>query len=244
MLIFPAAANANAAAKLLPLIMFFDLNMKLVTSTVVVAAASLPLSYAQAEAAQEMYYHPSNGQCEWTKNYTSVDYVTGACQFAFNHAKIINSNEPLDGDSGLFVLRYDAANWRADDEDATLICFPNNTVIYSLTPLADNITKADFDGDGFYYLKENLDTVADGVKNLASPGFFYAKDGIVDALVNGTSGDWNYTNAEGPNYLHLCDIMGNLSSPPSDIPSSAHKSTHWQSIAMVVQGLAFFAFLQ
>ena len=150
--------------------------MKLAIATVLVVA-SLPLSYAQSEhgsKAQEMYYRPPNGECDFGTNYTTADYVTGACPFAFNHNKIILSNEPLDN-SGLFLLRYDAANWRDDDKDATMLCFPNNTVIYSLTQMADNITKGNFEGDGFYYLKENLDTVADGVENLASPGFFYAK---------------------------------------------------------------------
>lgn len=227
--------------------------MKLAIAIVFVVA-SLPLSYAQSEQgskAKEMYYRPPNGKCDFGTAYTTADYVTGACPFAFNHNKIILSNEPLDN-SGLFLLRYDAANWRDDDKDATMLCFPNNTVIYSLTQMADNITKANFEGDGFYYLKENLDTVADGVENLASPGFFYAKDGIVDALLDVSTGAWNYTNAEGPNYLNLCDLMGEsepiVPSPsPSSVtnpPSSAHKCTHWQSIAMVVQVAAFFASLQ
>eukprot|EP00986_Skeletonema_menzelii_P020298 scaffold30765_cov160-Skeletonema_menzelii.AAC.2 len=118
--------------------------------------------------------------------------------------------------------------------------------------MADNTTKANFDGDGFYYLKENLDTVADGVENLESPGFFYAKDGIVDALVDDSTVAWNYTNAKGKDYLNLCDLMGEsepiVPSPsPSSVtnpPSSANKSTHWQSIAMGVQVLAFFASLR
>lgn len=186
--------------------------MKLAIAIVFVVA-SLPLSYAQSEhgsKAQEMYYRPPNGECDFGTNYTTADYVTGACPFAFNHNKIILSNEPLDN-SGLFLLRYDAANWRDDDKDATMLCFPNNTVIYSLTQMADNITKANFEGDGFYYLKENLDTV-----------------------------------------VNLCDLMGEsepiVPSPsPSSVtnpPSSAHKCTHWQSIAMVVQVAAFFASLQ
>ena len=74
----------------------------------------------------------------------------------------------------------------------------------------------------------------------------------MDALLDASTGAWNYTNAEGPNYLNLCDLMGEsepiVPSPsPSSVtnpPSSAHKCTHWQSIAMVVQVAAFFASLQ
>jgi hypothetical protein len=159
-----------------------------------------------------MYGPPSSGECDFGANYTTTEQVTDACPFEFNHAKIIISDDSS-------VLRYHAVVWKIDDKDATMLCFPNNTVIEEFAPYADNITKAHFDGDGFYYIINNTDTVADGVENLVSPGFFYAKDSIVDASIDDITMAWNYTNATGAEFLDLCALMDELGSIPSSSPS-------------------------
>jgi hypothetical protein len=207
----------------------------------------------------EMYGPPPSGECDFGTNYTTLENVTGACPFEVSHAKVIISDESS-------VLRYNAVVWMTGDKDTTMLCFPNQTVIYKMTPYEENVTKVNFDGDGFYYIINGTDTVADDVENLVSPGFFYARDGIVDATVDTITSAWNYTNATGPEFLDLCDLMAVLwVGPPSpseeddnDVveppatdsssssgkgftnpPSAAHKSAHWQ-IAMAVQALVLF----
>lgn len=161
-----------------------------------------------------MYGPPSSGECDFGASYSTTEQVTDACPFEFNHAKIIISDDSS-------VLRYHAVVWKIDDKDATMLCFPNNTVIEEFAPYADNVTKAHFNGDGFYYIINNTDTVADGVENLVSPGFFYAKDSIVDASIDDITMAWNYTNAAGADFLDLCALMDEIGSIPSPSPSVA-----------------------